>query len=234
VTDYYDRRLAGSRLRRCYELASPRVQQYLEAEIEHLLSRVGREDDVLELGCGYGRVALRLADSVRRVVGIDTAQESLGLARAQAGDRTNYEFALMDAVDMSFPDGTFDVVACVQNGICAFGVDPERLLREALRVAKPGGRLLFSSYSERFWDERLSWFEAQSAAGLVGAIDMRATGNGVIVCEDGFRAGAMSAAGFEALCRFLGVEGDILEVDGSSLFCEISRRLRPAPFSDSV
>ena len=223
LTGYYDRRLAGPRLRQCYELASPRVRRYLEAEIEHVSGRLSPDDDVLELGCGYGRVALRLADKARRVVGIDTAEESLRLARILAGDRRNCRFLRMDALETSFPDGTFDAVVCVQNGICAFGVSPVELLREALRVTKPGGQLLFSSYSDRFWDERLAWFEAQVSAGLLGPIARGETGNGVIVCEDGFRAGTMSAAGFTTVCAALALRGDIVEVDGSSLFCQVVR-----------
>jgi len=221
LTGYYDQRLAGSRLRQCYELASPRVRRYLEAEIEHVLGRLDPSDDVLELGCGYGRVALRLADRARRVVGIDTAAESLRLARTLAGSRRDCQFVRMDALETSFPDGAFDAVVCVQNGICAFGVSPVELLREALRVTKPGGQLLFSSYSDGFWDERLAWFEAQASAGLLGPIARGETGNGVIVCEDGFRAGAMSAADFTALCTALRLRGEVVEVDGSSLFCQV-------------
>ena len=78
---YCAQRLAGTRLRRCYELAPPRVARYLEAEIRHVISRLRQGDDVLELGCGYGRVAPRLAETAGRVVGIDTAVESLALAR---------------------------------------------------------------------------------------------------------------------------------------------------------
>ena len=81
MTDYYAKRLSGSRLRLCYELAESRVQQYLEAEIQHVISHLKPADTVLELGCGYGRVVLRLADVARRVVGIDTAQESVEMAR---------------------------------------------------------------------------------------------------------------------------------------------------------
>lgn len=218
---YYSAKLSGERLQQCYELASARVRQYLEAEIAFVLSRLRSTDSVLELGCGYGRVALRLADVAARVVGIDTSSESLILARHLAAPEARCEFVEMDASAPTFRDGTFDAVVCVQNGICAFAADPERLLREALRVTRPGGRALFSTYSEAFWPERLGWFESQAAAGLVGALDYDHTENGVIVCDDGFRAGTYSAEAFRGLCRRLSVEPVITTVDDSSVFCEI-------------
>jgi 2-polyprenyl-6-hydroxyphenyl methylase/3-demethylubiquinone-9 3-methyltransferase len=224
---YYSETLAGRRLRMCYEIAPPRVQQYLEAEISFVIDRLAADDSILDLGCGYGRAALPFATAARRVVGIDTAAESLALARelagagesAAAGSRC--EFLEMDATALRFPDGEFDVVACIQNGICAFGIDPLTLVREAVRVARPGGRVLFSSYAERFWPHRLRWFELQAAEGLLGEIDRARTGEGVIVCVDGFRAGTMSATRFRSLCAALGVTPKITEVDNSSLFCEL-------------
>ena len=75
------------------------------------------------VGCGYGRIALRVAEMAHRVAGIDTAPASLELARQMAGTAQNCEFLQMDALDLRFPDGSFDVVLCLQNKICAFGVD---------------------------------------------------------------------------------------------------------------
>lgn len=220
---YYAERLSGTRLQRCYEIAPERVRQYLEAEITHALGRIRPTDDVLELGCGYGRIAQRLARTAKRVVGVDTAFGSLELARrlSQADDRC--EFLRMDAVDLRFADCSFDAVLCLQNGICAFGVDQARLVEEALRVTREGGVALFSSYSDKFWTDRLAWFEAQAAEGLVGCIDRVASTNGVIVCEDGFRAGRLTAKGFRALCLEIGRDAHVCEVDGSSVFCEITK-----------
>jgi ubiquinone/menaquinone biosynthesis C-methylase UbiE len=197
------------------------VRQYLDAEIRFVLDRLEPGDAVLELGCGYGRVALELTKVAGHVVGIDTSVESLTLAAKMAEAGSTCEFAEMDALDLQFPDEEFDAVVCIQNGICAFGVDPLRLLAEALRVTRPGGRALFSSYSDRFWKHRLRWFELQAERGLVGEIDRGATGDGVIVCKDGFRAGAMSPEGFESLCARAGIVPTITEVDGSSVFCEL-------------
>ena len=221
MTGYYTNKLSGSRLERCYEVAPTRVRQYLEAEIRHVLERLRSTDSVLELGCGYGRIARRLATVAHHVVGIDTASESLELARRMLEPGAWCEFMQMDALDLRFPDCAFDAVVCLQNGICAFGVDQEALLREALRVTREGGMVLFSTYTDGIWPERLAWFEAQAAEGLVGAIDYTASHNGVIVCDDGFRAGRMTAGDFRSLCSEIGVAPMIAEVDGSILFCEI-------------
>ena len=218
---YYAERLAAERLRACYELAPARVRAYLDAEIEFILERSSPSALVLELGCGYGRVLQRLASNARAVVGIDTSFPSLSLAREFLGRNASTHLVAMDATRMGFRDGAFDLTACIQNGICAFAVDPLKLFAEAMRVTRSGGIMLFSSYAARFWQDRLEWFELQAAHGLIGPIDYTATGDGVIVCTDGFKATTMSPDGFAALAARLGLSAGIVEVDASSLFCEI-------------
>lgn len=227
MTGYYDEKLSGRRLKLCYEQASTRVRQYLEAEIQHVLSRLRSSDMILELSCGYGRVAFRLAEVVRRVVGIDTAIESLEMARELAGVNSRCEFLNMDALDLQFSTGKFDAVICVQNGICAFGVNQEALLREALRVTRSRGIMLFSTYSDRFWPHRLAWFQAQAEAGLIGPIDYDASGDGVIVCKDGFLAGRLTPEDWRLLCSKVACNPEIMEVDESSIFCEIFKEDTP-------
>ena len=221
MTGYYDEKLSGERLRRCYDIAPPRVRQYLESEIGFVLDHLEYDDAALELGCGYGRVTVRMAEVARRVVGIDTSAESIALARKRAGSDSRCEYLEMDAVNLGFEDSEFDAVVCIQNGICAFGIDQEQLIRQAMRVTRPGGRILLSTYSERFWANRLEWFEAQAKTGLVGAIDYERTKNGTIVCKDGFRAGTMSPEQFRRIAKRLGVTAELAEVDESSVFCKI-------------
>ncbi|MGB2988280.1 MAG: class I SAM-dependent methyltransferase [Phycisphaerae bacterium] len=218
---YYSDRFSAERLRRCYEIAPPRVRQYFEAEIRYVLDKVRPSDMVLELGCGYGRVLDKLAAKARVVVGIDNAPSSLELAKSALSGSPNCHLLAMDAVSLGFAEAAFDVVVCIQNGISAFKVDQRDLIRESVRVTRPGGTVLFSSYAERFWSARLEWFELQAKHGLIGEIDRAQTRGGVIVCKDGFKATTVGGDEFLALCSSLGIEPRIEEVDGSSLFCEI-------------
>jgi SAM-dependent methyltransferase len=215
---YYETRLAAESLRRCYELAPARVQQYLCAEIDYVVERLRPDESVLELGCGYGRVMVDLAGAAASVVGIDTSKASLGLARRQLAHRPSCLLACMDASHLAFVEESFDAVVCVQNGLSAFHADHRRVVREALRVTRQGGNVFFSTYSDRFWEHRLAWFARQAEAGLIGEIDYERTGGGTIVCHDGFQASTVGPEEFAALLDGLDVELAVVEVDESSLF----------------
>ncbi|MBI4717149.1 MAG: class I SAM-dependent methyltransferase [Planctomycetes bacterium] len=219
---YYSKHLSGERLRRCYDVAPPRVQAYLRAEIDHAAERLRPADAVLELGCGYGRILKELAPRRVTLAGVDTSEDSLRVGRIWLRGVSNVHLACMDAAALGFSGGVFDVVLCLQNGLSAFGVDRRALVREAVRVTRPGGRVLLSSYARAFWPHRLEWFRMQAAEGLIGAIDESATGDGVIVCRDGFRARTISAEEFETLAAAVGRSATLNEVDASSVFCELA------------
>jgi SAM-dependent methyltransferase len=222
MTSYYSEKLSAERLKLCYDLAPPSVQRYLAAEIEHVRKRIRPTYRVLELGCGYGRVLRGLAQAAGMVVGIDTSLDSLRMAMVCLAGLSNIALAHMDAIELAFPAECFDLVCCVQNGISAFHVDQRALLCSAVTVTRPGGKVLFSSYADQFWRDRLEWFRIQASNGLVGEIDEAATGNGTIVCKDGFRATTVRPDGFRQLSQGLGTDVTIEVVAGSSVFCEIS------------
>lgn len=222
MKNYYDSNLSAERLRLVYELAPPRIKQYLEAEIAFVLERINPSDIVLELGCGYGRVLARLATKVNRVFGIDTSETSLRVAAKSMKSVGSVHVAQMNAAALGLQDDAFDSVICIQNGISAFHVDPKTLIGESLRVTRRGGLAIFSSYSMKFWKERLEWFRIQSEHGLVGEIDWDATREGEIVCKDGFRGTTYTEERFAAITSELGRRCTITEVDESSLFCEIT------------
>lgn len=221
MKDYYNKNLAAERLRRAYELAPPRVRQYFEAEIAHIVGTLRASDGVLELGCGFGRVLRRLSPHAGVVVGVDISEASLQAATEYCEGMANIRLLRINAEALGFADGSFDKVICIQNGISAFHLDPIGWVKESVRVTKPGGMVLISSYSSKFWKERLEWFRLQSENGLLGEIDWEATKNGALVCKDGFSATTYTPDMFTSLMSKLGFSYSLKEVDESSLFCEV-------------
>lgn len=221
MSDYYSSKLSAERLRISYELASPRVRHYLNAEVDYILQKIKPNDFILELGCGYGRVLNKLGNKSVNVYGIDLSYESLKYGREQFLSSDHFLLFQMNAQKLGFISHQFDIVICIQNGISAFGLNPQLLIKEALRVTKPGGSLLFSSYSQKFWDERLRWFQTQAEMGLIGEIDYGRTGEGIIICIDGFKASTFSSLDFEKTVMDIGLEFILTEVDDPSIFCEI-------------
>ena len=102
----------------------------------------GERRVVLDVATGGGHTALELAGHVSRVVATDLTPEMLVAAQAHADAEgvTDIEFAVADAEDLPFDEGSFDVVTC---RIAAHHFeDVERFVSEAARVLVSGGLLL--------------------------------------------------------------------------------------------
>lgn len=222
--DYYTKKLSGQRLQKCYEIASPRIQQYLEAEIQFVLENINATDRVLEIGCGYGRVLAKLATKADEVYGIDTSRESLEYAKIFLKQHNNIHLFNMNAQLLNFKEQTFDVTVGIQNAISAFKIDPNKLISQCTKVTKCNGKVLLSSYSEKIWNARLDWFIQQAKEGLLGEIDLEKTGEGIIVGKDGFKATTFTQKDFHHLVTKMDLDSEIIEIDESSIFCVITPR----------
>ena len=104
-------------------------------------------ETVLDLGSGGGIDALLSANRVGpsgKVYGLDTTDENLALARANQAQLgvTNAEFLKGKLESIPLPDASVDVVIC--NSAINLSVDKQRVLAEAGRVLRPGGRLTVS------------------------------------------------------------------------------------------
>jgi ubiquinone/menaquinone biosynthesis C-methylase UbiE len=218
MTGYYADRLHGERLKRCYDLAPSRVQQYLEAEMDYVARHIVSGDSVVELGCGYGRVMQYLSKNAGTVYGIDISFSNIEYARNFLQGYGNCRLAVMDAARTAFADDSFEHVVCIQNGLSALHVSRKALVEESIRIVKTKGKIFYSSYSPRFWSYRLHWFEMQANEGLIGEIDHDKTRDGVIVCNDGFSATTVTPEQFRGIIDGIEVRTHIEEVDESSLF----------------
>ncbi|WP_299826595.1 methyltransferase domain-containing protein [uncultured Roseobacter sp.] len=109
--------------------------------VPHLVSAVHAKTGVsaLDLCCGHGNVAAGLVAAGAQVTGLDFSSAMLDMARVAVPGAL---FVEGDAMNLRFDDATFDAVTI------GFGMphvpDPPKVLTEARRVLRPGGRLAFS------------------------------------------------------------------------------------------
>jgi arsenite methyltransferase len=101
-------------------------------------------EKVLDLGSGGGIDALLSARRVGpggKVYGLDAAPEMIGLARANAAEAAvaNAEFLTGTIENIPLPEAHVDVV--ISNCVVNLSMDKTRVLAEAFRVLRPGGRL---------------------------------------------------------------------------------------------
>ena len=108
-------------------------------------SSIGKQDIVLDVGCGGGRTLSKLAAIATqgKAYGIDHSAESVAMAM-----RTNQQWIDVGRVEvreasvsrLPFSDGAFDVITAVETHFWWPALPTD--LREVLRVLKPGGRLI--------------------------------------------------------------------------------------------
>jgi SAM-dependent methyltransferase len=101
-------------------------------------------DTVLDLGSGAGMdsiLAARRVGPTGKVIGVDMTEEMVEKARANAAAAgvTNAEFRQADADCLPAGDGSVDVV--ISNGVFNLCLNKPKVLAEAFRVLRPGGRI---------------------------------------------------------------------------------------------
>lgn len=115
---------------------------------------------LLDVGCGTGRHILELSRYEGTFVGLDMADEDLKKMRyllalaAQEGRLVaNVHMAQGDGMSLPFKDNEFDQVICTET--LEHVDDDEGMLRDLIRVLRPGGVLVVSVPDE--YSERLLW-----------------------------------------------------------------------------
>ncbi len=105
---------------------------------------------VLEIGTGKGRFLVQLARHANAVATVDVnagAQVYARLNARHAGVEDRIQFVLGDAARLSWPDHTFD--AAVTFNAIHHIPDFQSVLKEMLRVVKPGGKIVLADFSPR-------------------------------------------------------------------------------------
>jgi len=155
------------------------------------LAQLSPGETVLDLGSGGGidvLLSARRVGPTGKAYGLDMTDEMLTLAnenKRKAGAE-NVEFLKGEIERIPLPDNTVDVV--ISNCVINLSADKDRVLREAFRVLKPGGRFAVSDVVTR---GEIAPAIRQSVLAWVGCI--------AGALEEDEYSGKLSAAGFEQI-----------------------------------
>lgn len=103
---------------------------------------IAKNDVVLEIGCGIGRVGKVVAPLCRKWIGCDVASNMLSLAAERLKHLTNVELVELSGYDLSgVTDASVDVVYCTVVFMHLESWDRYNYVSEAFRVLRPRGRI---------------------------------------------------------------------------------------------
>jgi ubiquinone/menaquinone biosynthesis C-methylase UbiE len=124
---------------------SEAISQWLVEEVAllHVVLAGFARPALLDVGCGYGRHVLAVAESCSHVLGIDSnptlAAEARRLLAGTGLD--NVQILIGDARAMEQQDGVFDVSICMTNTLGNIDSGKSKVLSEMRRVTRSGGPL---------------------------------------------------------------------------------------------
>jgi SAM-dependent methyltransferase len=147
---------AGEALRRPWTIGDyPVVARHLLPISVQLVEAVGIRagDRVLDVGVGTGNTAIEAARLGARVTGIDLTPAQIDRARARCVDEgVDVDLQVGDVQNLDLPAASFDVVLSVMGMI--FAPDHARALSEMVRVCRPGGIVIITTWREGGWTSR--------------------------------------------------------------------------------
>ncbi len=189
----------------------PRKRDFLQAKVDfvHEMARWGgldklpRGTTLLDVGCGIGGSSRILAkDYGFDVTGVTISPQQVKRAQELTPVGVDAKFQVDDALALSFPDASFDLVWSVEAG--PHMPDKALYARELLRVLKPGGILVVADWNQRddrqvplnFWEKPVmrqlldQWSHPafSSIEGFAEVLEATGMVNGTVTTDDWTKA----------------------------------------------
>jgi SAM-dependent methyltransferase len=139
----HDRQIRTSFTAQAETMEDPELNRAFRAGLDWVVELAGprADDEVLDLAGGTGLVARALAPHVASVTVVDATLAMIDVGRAAAdAEGLDVTYVDGDAADLAFADGSFSLV--VMRYALHHMTAPERVLTEAVRVTRPGGRVV--------------------------------------------------------------------------------------------
>ena len=139
--EYYDRSdYFEVRAGHLTDMQSPFQRYRVQKVLDIYMPMSGQR--VVDFGCGWGTFGFELSHRVAEVVGIDFSEKSIELcnSRLESDPRENLTFLCADAGDTGLEAESYDVVIAADLFEHLYPEDSTRVVEEAYRILKPGGR----------------------------------------------------------------------------------------------
>ena len=178
------------------------IKEFIDKEILYLKDVVGKNNSILEIGCGYGRMFEYLKPDKNNVFGIDYSLRMIKKAQTLNGKSQIARLCLMRAEKLGFEDNAFDIVLCLN---ATFGNMPGieiEVLREMKRVVKKGGAIALTFFSEKARDAQLKNYARLG-------FKIRHETQNAIMTEEGLYSRRFSKSDLKKLFRESGINADI-------------------------
>lgn len=118
-----------------------------------LAAAPGNCGSALDVGCGDGMLACRLAARCRDVMGIDRDSRMVRMARERGHDLPNVAFIEADFLDYPFDEASFDFIA---SNTAIHHMDFEVAIEAMTRLLRPGGQLAIVGLAQNStWEDWL-------------------------------------------------------------------------------
>ena len=125
-----------------------RIARSYERGAAEFIARLELEpgDEVLDVACGTGNLALPAARAGATVTGVDIAPNLIVQAKARAAEeQQSILFDVGDAESLAYADDEFDIAVSMFGAM--FAARPERAAAELIRVVRPGGRIAMANWT---------------------------------------------------------------------------------------
>ena len=126
-------------------LADLTDKQLTQACVHFIKSKTTKDQKILDLACGYGRLTIPLAKAGYQIEGLDIAPNLIKSAKKMVWQaKINIPFKIGDMRSLPYADKSFDLVVCMWSSFCHLLTEQDQIktLKEMLRVLKGGGLAL--------------------------------------------------------------------------------------------